>query len=570
MAGSFESQESESHGADRFGWLEKFCQRRGLSGGADSYHSDAETAWHRAADLFGVDEFALADMLASEFGLALAKMPSAVGARLFMYVPARVAQRFGIFPLEITAERIIVATSHPVDTDMLSMVGFLTALHVEPRLAPPRVIAQWIEEHYPKETGAQDVLIKPRQHQRERHKAEKVSEDSAIVGIVSDMLLEAFELNASDIHIEPFKDGGVIRYRVDGMLRVVTELPTAVLVPVLQRIKAISGLNLANKLIPQDGSVSLVMRGQPVDLRVSTIPVKGGEKAVIRLLIQASVGSIDDIGLPQPELNKFKRLLSHSSGIFVITGPTGSGKSTTLYAALKELNTSERCLVTVEDPIEYDIDGIAQISINPTQNVTFNAALRSILRQDPDVILVGEVRDEETAEITFRAAITGHFVMTTLHTNDAVTTIPRLAGLGIQETVLADSLRGVAAQRLIRKLCVQCAGESAVEGDEYSQRFRQLFPGSMPKKAVGCESCDHTGYRGRMPLFEIITIDNVLADAIRDCKDVAELRTIARHRGNRPISEIAAEVVQQGLTSAEEVHRVLGEQFWVDLDDSVG
>lgn len=548
-------------------WLKKYCAHK--LGAADIQLSanSAEQAWDEAAALLGLNEFSLAEQIADEFGLSLAKLSTQEHSRLVECIPLRVAKRFGIFPLELSAEKIIVATSQPVDQDMLSMVGFLIALHVEPRIASPAVINQWIEAHYPQETGASELVVKRQEKHSARHDQEAMSNDSAIIGIVSDMLLEAFELNASDIHIEPFKDGGVIRYRVDGMLRVITELPNAILLPILQRIKAISGLNLANKLIPQDGSVSLVMRDQPVDLRISTIPVKGGEKAVIRLLIQSSVGSLDDIGLPEQELQQFKHLLSNSSGIFVITGPTGSGKSTTLYTALKELNTHDRCLVTVEDPIEYDIDGIAQISINPTQHVTFNAALRSILRQDPDVILVGEVRDEETAEITFRAAMTGHFVMTTLHTNDAVTTISRLEGLGIPKPILADSLRGVAAQRLVRKLCQTCASTKTEDQDQYSQRLNALLPDISSKSAKGCQACNDSGYRGRMPLFEIITIDNTLADAIREGRDASELRHLAKMQNNRPMSLIALESIKRGETSAAEVHRVLGEQFWQDCQN---
>jgi type II secretory ATPase GspE/PulE/Tfp pilus assembly ATPase PilB-like protein len=376
------------------------------------------------------------------------------------------------------------------------------------------------------------------------------------------MLLEAFIFKASDLHIEPFQNGGIVRYRIDGMLRIISELPAQIFIPIIQRIKALARLNLAKKMIPQDGSVSLELKGQDVDLRVSTLPVKGGEKVVIRLLVKSVVNKLDDIGLQQQELDAFKNLLQSSEGIFVITGPTGSGKTSTLYAALKELNTPEKCLVTVEDPIEYEIEGIAQVNINPHQNLTFSSALRSILRQDPDVILMGEVRDEETAEITFRAAITGHFVMTTLHTSDAITTISRLVGLGVSRPIIADSLKGVAAQRLIRKLCPSCSLNGPLASDTHGKRFQSIFPNINIMSPSGCDECDHTGYKGRVPLFEIITIDYQLADAIRAGESASRLREIAAQSGARSLYKVALETVSKGLTSAEEINRVLGQSFW--------
>ena len=544
-------------------WLERICANKFDLENVKLDGLSRDQAWLKVQTQLGLDDFDFAQAIAEEFGLELAKLPGKIDQAVFHYVPFSVASRYQVFPIDIQTDRVVVATAHPMDDEMLSVLGFLSALFVEPRIAPPGLINQWIKEHYDQtwETD-EDITIKLRQTGQASRSTHVGSDDSAIVEIVSDMLLEAFAMNASDIHIEPYKDGGVIRYRIDGILHVITELPTPVLVPIIQRIKAISSLNLANKMIPQDGSVSLVMRGHSVDLRVSTIPVKGGEKAVIRLLVPSSVGNIDHIGLPEPEKEKFKQLLAHSSGIFIITGPTGSGKSTTLYSALKELNTFDRCLVTVEDPIEYEIDGIAQINVNPAQDVTFNTSLRSILRQDPDVILVGEVRDEESAEITFRAAVTGHFVMTTLHTNDAISTIPRLIGLGLPSTIIADSLRGVAAQRLVRKLCTHCLAEGIDENDLVSKRFQDIYPDKTLYSAIGCKQCNQTGYKGRMPLFEIVTIDSALADAIRDNRSTEELRRCAIERGSRPMSTIATEAILSGKTTVQEVHRVLGEKFW--------
>lgn len=553
----------------KFSWLEQFCRDLApeLSDNKDSEcFNTGLTAWKKAQEILGVDAYTLAGMVSKYFDLKTAKLPSQVGGELMHYIPRRVADQYLVFPLDYKDGKLFVASPHPSDQEMLSMLGFLSSHHIEPRIASPSLIAEWIEQYYPDDAVSQDnVIIKASEAYANAADHDHLAADSAIVEIVSEMLLEAFSMKASDIHIEPYKQGGIIRYRVDGLLRVITELPMQVFVPIVQRIKAISRLNLAKKMVPQDGSVSLEIQNQEVDLRVSTLPVKGGEKVVIRLLIKSIVGSLEEVGLQKRELQAFKQLVQSNEGIFVITGPTGSGKTSTLYAALKELNTHDRCLVTVEDPVEYEIDGIAQVSINPAQNLTFSGALRSILRQDPDVILMGEVRDEETAEMTFRAAITGHFVMTTLHTNDAITTIPRLLGLGVPATIVADSLRGVAAQRLVRKLCKHCAKNGPLQNDLCGKRFKTVFPKIAIKSAVGCEHCNQTGYKGRMPLFEIITMNDELADAIRSGESSMSLRKVAADSGSRPMYKVAIDAVSNGQTSADEIHRVLGESFWKEL-----
>lgn len=540
-------------------WLINFCNHRKPGFQIKEDLVNIETAWQAAETHLGLTDKELTQAIADEFGLGIARYPNETNERLMNMVPRRVAEQYHIFPLAIENERIVVATSHPVDKEMLSVLGFLMNRHIETCIAHPAQIALWTDKDYPEDSDdKENVVVTKSGQEGSASQASLESADSAIVTIVSDMLFEAFSLNASDIHIEPYKEGGIIRYRIDGVLRVVTELPLPIYIPVVQRIKAISRLNLAKKMVPQDGNASLEIKGQPVDLRVSTTPVIGGEKVVIRLLIKSAVSSLDKIGLPEKELIVFQNLLKNSSGVFVITGPTGSGKTTTLYAALKELNKFETCLVTVEDPVEYEIDGIAQIHVNPAQSLTFNTALRSILRQDPDIILVGEVRDEETAETTFRAAMTGHFVMTTLHTNDAITTIPRLIGLGVPETIIADSLRGVASQRLVRKLCAECSTEDQESDADVRTNIKTRYPEAAIKRPVGCSRCADTGYKGRIPLFEIIKIDHELADAIRRKKGTKELREISAQAGNRSIEDVAIETIANGITSIEEVQRVLG------------
>lgn len=550
-----------------FNWLKRFCIEKTTNTNINIENmfngESAISAWKSAEAILHVDTKTLTQMIAKSYQLEVAKPPTNIPEELLHYVSLKVAREYGIFPIDYSDGLLTVASSHPFDTDMEAMVGFLTTLHVNSILASPELIAQWTELFYQEQMLSEnDIIIKSQQLNTLTKQNEPDSSNSAIVKIVSEMLLEAFIFKASDIHIEPFQNGGIVRYRIDGMLRIISELPAQIFIPIIQRIKALARLNLAKKMVPQDGSVSLELKGQDVDLRVSTLPVKGGEKVVIRLLVKSVVNKLDDIGLQQQELDAFKNLLQSSEGIFVITGPTGSGKTSTLYAALKELNTPEKCLVTVEDPIEYEIEGIAQVNINPHQNLTFSSALRSILRQDPDVILMGEVRDEETAEITFRAAITGHFVMTTLHTSDAITTISRLVGLGVSRPIIADSLKGVAAQRLIRKLCPSCSLNGPLASDTHGKRFQSIFPNINIMSPSGCDECDHTGYKGRIPLFEIITIDYQLADAIRAGESASRLREIAAQSGARSLYKVALETVSKGLTSAEEINRVLGQSFW--------
>ncbi|WP_421418421.1 GspE/PulE family protein [Pseudoalteromonas lipolytica] len=550
-----------------FNWLKRFCIEKTTNTNINIESmfngESAISAWKSAEAILHVDTKTLTQMIAKSYQLEVAKPPTNIPEELLHYVSLKVAREYGIFPIGYSDGLLTVASSHPFDTDMEAMVGFLTTLHVNSILASPELIAQWTELFYQEQMLSEnDIIIKSQQLNTLTKRNEPDSSNSAIVKIVSEMLLEAFIFKASDIHIEPFQNGGIVRYRIDGMLRIISELPAQIFIPIIQRIKALARLNLAKKMVPQDGSVSLELKGQDVDLRVSTLPVKGGEKVVIRLLVKSVVNKLDEIGLQQQELDAFKNLLQSSEGIFVITGPTGSGKTSTLYAALKELNTPEKCLVTVEDPIEYEIEGIAQVNINPHQNLTFSSALRSILRQDPDVILMGEVRDEETAEITFRAAITGHFVMTTLHTSDAITTISRLVGLGVSRPIIADSLKGVAAQRLIRKLCPSCSLNGPLASDTHGKRFQSIFPNINIMSPSGCDECDHTGYKGRVPLFEIITIDYQLADAIRAGESASRLREIAAQSGARSLYKVALETVSKGLTSAEEINRVLGQSFW--------
>jgi type II secretory ATPase GspE/PulE/Tfp pilus assembly ATPase PilB-like protein/CheY-like chemotaxis protein len=364
---------------------------------------------------------------------------------------------------------------------------------------------------------------------------------------------------ASDLHIEPGQKGsGVVRFRVDGVMRQHVQLPMSALNRVVSRIKVLAKLDIADRMRPQDGRARVQIDGKTFDLRVSTVPTRESEKAVIRVLRSDTARKLDDMGMAEQELTRIRQLLSHHEGIVVVTGPTGSGKTTTLYAALKEIATGQVNVITVEDPVEYELSGITQIQVETKRGVTFASALRAVLRQDPDVIFVGEIRDAETAQIAVQAAMTGHLVLATLHTNDATSAVSRLADLGVDRPSIAATLRGALAQRLVRRLCGQCAAPVPTPLAEPDASL-SARAGVVPvKRAVGCSACGGTGYRGRVPVLEVFTATPAVATSIARGATVLELQEQATTSGMRLLRHTALEKVAQGVTTLSEVDRVIG------------
>ncbi|HEX5313565.1 MAG TPA: type II secretion system ATPase GspE [Gammaproteobacteria bacterium] len=387
----------------------------------------------------------------------------------------------------------------------------------------------------------------------------EADDDAPIIRLINALLSEAVRENASDIHIEPFEDYLVVRMRVDGVLREVLKSRRAVAPLVVSRVKVMARLDIAEKRLPQDGRISLRLAGRPVDVRVSTIPCGHGERVVMRLLDkQAGTISLQHLGMPAPTREVLEDLIRKPHGILLVTGPTGSGKSTTLYAALMRLNDHSRNIMTVEDPIEYYIDGIGQTQVNTRVQMTFARGLRAILRQDPDVVMVGEIRDLETAEIAIQASLTGHLVLSTLHTNTAVGAIPRLDDMGVESFLLSSSLIGLLAQRLVRLLCADCREPYRPE-----ERERKLigFADKGPLtfyRAVGCEACNRTGYRGRTGIYELVPVDDKMRRLIHDRTGEQDLEAYARTR-SAGIRAHGRERVLAGETSVEEVLRVTRE-----------
>jgi type II secretory ATPase GspE/PulE/Tfp pilus assembly ATPase PilB-like protein/8-oxo-dGTP pyrophosphatase MutT (NUDIX family) len=462
-------------------------------------------------------------------------------------MPERIARKYHVLPLAADAASIEIATSNPFDVDCERALAFVCAKSVRLTLASPMMIAERIAEVY---NGARPA------NNRKSEDNVALTTGESVIKLVDRLVATGIEARASDIHLEPEENGIAVRHRIDGLLRHVALLPKAVGVPLVSRIKIMAKLDIADRLRPQGGHASVGLAGSRVDLRVSTLPASHGEKVVIRILDQRSaIRSLESLGLDEIDAPRMQRLLEIREGLVLVTGPTGSGKTTTLYSALKQIQQKGLNIITVEDPVEYRIPGIVQVQINDKAGLSFAAALRSILRQDPDVVLIGEIRDRETAAIAIQAALTGHLVFATLHTNDACSSITRLTDLGVDNSKLAAALKGIVAQRLIRRLCPDCrivANSGAPE-----QLRPSIADDVLVYTPVGCDSCSMTGYRGRLAVTEIVIGDADLERAIAAGSSVDNLATIARRGGSRSLWESGIAHLTAGWTSGDELLRVL-------------
>ncbi|MEL6258853.1 MAG: type II secretion system ATPase GspE, partial [Pseudomonadota bacterium] len=390
------------------------------------------------------------------------------------------------------------------------------------------------------------------------------SDDAPIIRLINGLIAEAVRTKASDIHIEPFEDRLSVRLRVDGLMREVLSPSRRVAPLLVSRIKVMARLDIAEKRVPQDGRVSLSLGGRAIDVRISTLPSRYGERVVMRLLDkdQAKL-DLDELGMPASMLDRFKGLIREPNGIILVTGPTGSGKTTTLYAALTLLNDQSRNILTVEDPIEYGLDGVGQTQVNAKVGMTFAAGLRAILRQDPDIVMVGEIRDGETAQIAVQASLTGHLVLSTVHTNSAAAAVTRLRDMDIEPFLLASTLAGVVAQRLVRRLCPHCKQPYEPVATELDLLGLPKTAGQVFYKAVGCEACNHSGFAGRVGLYELIVMDAELRRLIHDDAREGEIEDYA-FRKSETLRASGARQVAAGVTTSEEVLRVVRHNRGVD------
>jgi type II secretory ATPase GspE/PulE/Tfp pilus assembly ATPase PilB-like protein len=480
-------------------------------------------------------------------------------------VPESVARRHNVLPLRITDSYLEAATSNPFDLDAEKMLAFATGREVRLLLAAPNRIRERIEELYRGENIV-SKLLGGMQGGSEVHQLSDELEDvgasadeasqKPIVRLVDMMLTDGVSSRASDIHVEPAEGGVVVRYRIDGVLRQVMKIPRAAGLPLISRIKIMSGLDIADRLRPQDGRARVQINEEKIDLRVSTLPATLGEKVVIRILSQkATILSLETLGLFPDEQQTIRGLLGFKEGILLCTGPTGSGKTTTLYSAIRLIQGEGVNIVTVEDPVEYRLgQNIVQVQVNEKAGLTFATALRSILRQDPDVVLVGEIRDQETAQIAVQASLTGHLVLSTLHTNDAPNSVTRLVDMGMEAYKIGAALRGVVAQRLMRRLCVVC---QEPQTDRIPEKVARLLPpGAKLLRAVGCPDCAQTGYRGRFSIVEILTMTPELERLIASGATADRIADAARAGGMHSLWESGLRHVAAGETSIDELLRV--------------
>ncbi|BDU49778.1 type II secretion system ATPase GspE [Haliovirga abyssi] len=386
---------------------------------------------------------------------------------------------------------------------------------------------------------------------------EELAKEAPIINLVNTIITEAVKKGASDIHIEPFDNNVNVRYRVDGVLHQETTLPNSLTPAITTRIKIMSNLDIAEKRLPQDGRIRIKVMGKEIDIRVAIIPTLHGENSILRLLDKTALSlSIESIGFTDENKEKFMDLIKNSSGIILVTGPTGSGKTTTLYSTLSHLNTTEKKIITIEDPIEYQLKGINQIQVKPEIGFTFAKGLRSVLRQDPDIIMVGEIRDLETAKIATQAALTGHLVFATLHTNDAVGAVARLIDIGVEDYLVASSLKGVISQRLVRKLCETCKEEYIPDEIELKGYKKIINKDDKVYKAKGCELCNELGYSGRTGIHEVLVLNDNIRETITNFNGVMDIKKAAIASGMKDLTEDGLEKVKEGITTIDEVMRV--------------
>jgi type II secretory ATPase GspE/PulE/Tfp pilus assembly ATPase PilB-like protein/CheY-like chemotaxis protein len=481
-------------------------------------------------------------------------------------VPEQLARRYRVLPIRLTDSYLELGTANPFDLDAEKALAFATAREIRLLLLSPSKISEKLDEMYKSEKaldkllegmeGSADLVQLPDSGPDELNVSEADASQKPVVRLVDMIISEGILSRASDIHVEPEEGGVAVRYRIDGVLRQVMKIPRQAGLPLISRIKIMSSLDIADRLRPQDGRARVAVNGQPIDLRVSTLPAQLGEKVVIRILdSRATVKSLDSLGLNPGEAEAIKRLLENHEGIILVTGPTGSGKTTTLYSAINQIKSEGVNIVTVEDPVEYRMQGIVQVQVQEKAGLTFAAALRSILRQDPNVVLVGEIRDKETAQIAVQASLTGHLVLSTLHTNDAANAVTRLVDIGVEPYKIAASLRGVVAQRLMRKLCPTC---KEVWMEAPPERLRRWIPAGTPLyRAAGCPDCAMTGYRGRFSILEILTMTAELERRIAAGEAADRVAEAAKRGGMKSLWDSGLAHVTRGESTVEELTRVV-------------
>ncbi len=527
-------------------------------------------------EMGAIDGHTYAQALASHFGLPfIERLPETDTASDYVDIlPINFAKRYQILPVDRDGETVVLASGDPSALGPIDDVRLLLHSPIRVVVAPGAAIVDRINRVYDLASGSASELMDDLSEERLDMLATELEEprdlldaddEAPIIRLVNSLLFQAVKDRASDIHIEPFERDLTVRFRIDGILYDIISPPKRFQPVIISRVKIMSGLNIAEKRLPQDGRIRIKLAGKDVDIRVSTVPTAYGERVVMRLLDRsATILKLNELGLVGHKHEVVEHLIRQSHGIILVTGPTGSGKTTTLYAALSRINTVDKNIITIEDPIEYQLHGVGQIQVNPKIELTFANGLRSILRQDPDVIMVGEIRDLETAKISIQAALTGHLVFSTLHTNDSCGSITRLLDMGIEPFLVSSSVIAVMAQRLVRRVCQACREAYAPPMEELRQldmSADRLEGHSVYRAGPGCAECKQTGYRGRTGIHELLVIDDDVRSLIMRAADSSAIRRAAAAKGMTSLREDGAEKLLAGMTTVEEILRVTQEDI---------
>ncbi len=477
-------------------------------------------------------------------------------------VPADMARFYGVIPVKEEGDVLWLVAKDPLSSQLTDELPFALGRDCRIMVGYPREIDEMLDVFYPEKSSTVKDIIEEMSSLRtdisgdDAESLEKAANEAPIVRFVNLILQQAIKDKASDIHFEPFSDEFRIRYRIDGSLYEMAPPPKHLAIPVISRIKVMSNLNIAERRIPQDGRIELRINKKPIDLRVSTLPTRYGESVVLRVLDRSVVNlSLDSLGMTEKTIADIRRLIAAPNGIFIVTGPTGSGKTTTLYSGLREINTIEDKLLTAEDPVEYDIEGIIQVPVREQVGMTFAAALRAFLRQDPDRIMVGEIRDVETASMAIQASLTGHMVLSTLHTNDAAGAVTRLIDMGIEPFLISSTLNGILAQRLLRRVCLDCREEYAPDDAELKMLglTREEVDNRPFYRGIGCDKCNNSGYKKRVGIFELLIISEPIQQLINNREPSQVIRLQAIADGMITLRRDGINQILNGITTAKEV-----------------
>jgi len=526
-------------------------------------------------DMDAVKESEYMKAVAEQLGCETGHMHKNLDMQLIKAIPVGVARMYNVIPYEVSDQSVTLAVSDLPSPAAVDELMFVLSRDIRFIVVPDEEIQTAITSYYGEDSGSVDDLLSSLESELEEsgdilgahlkggqiidpHDLESAASAAPVIRFVNLVLYQAVKDHASDVHFEPFETEFKIRYRVDGALYEMAPPPIHLALPIISRVKVISGLNIAENRLPQDGRIQLNIAGQYIDFRVSTLPTQFGESVVLRILDKTNVSlELDNIGMPDDVFTEFKEDIKKPNGIIIVTGPTGSGKTTTLYSALQEINRVENKLLTAEDPVEYDVDGIIQVPVNEAIGLTFAGVLRAFLRQDPDIIMVGEIRDLETAQIAIQASLTGHLVFSTLHTNDAAGAITRLIDMGTEPFLISSTLEAVLAQRLLRTICLGC--KTAYKPDADVLERLNLSAADVGDRdfyfGEGCAACNHTGYKGRCGVFEYMRISDPVRELINQRKATIVIRDKAKEVGMRSLREDGIRCILDGYSTVEEVLR---------------